>query len=99
MCSNPTRDVYSDRGNFPSLGVYASQTFDSKGVDTEVRHGPDQNFFQVANVAMDVFAIGAEIDDRITDHLAQTVISHFSAAIGLKQRHVSRAELFRIEQD
>jgi hypothetical protein len=89
VCRNPARNVYSDRGDFPALGVYASQTLDSKSVDIKVRHGPDQNFFQVAHVAMHVFAIGTQVDDWITNYLAQAVISHFSTAIGLKQRHVS----------
>jgi len=87
--SNPARNVYSNRRNLPALGVYAGQTFDSKGADTEVRHGPYQNFFQIAHVAMHVFAIGTKIDDWITDYLAQPVISNFSTAIGLKQRHTS----------
>ena len=91
MCRNPARDVYSDGRNFPALGVYASQTLDSKGVDTEVRHGPNQNFFQIAHVTMHVFAIGTEIDDWITDYLAQSVIRHFSATIGFKQGYISRA--------
>ncbi len=48
---------------------------------------------------MDVFAIRTEVDDRITNHLAQAVISHFSAAVRLKERYVSRFELFFVEQD
>jgi len=97
VCSNPARNVYSNGGDFSALGVYASQTFDPEGVDTEVSHGPNQDFFQVAHVTMHVFAIGTEIDDWITDYLAQSVISHLSATIGFKQSHVSRVELFLIE--
>lgn len=98
MCSNPARDVDSDRCHLPALRVYTSQTLDSKGVDTEVRHGPNQDFFQIAHVAMHVFSIGTEVDDWITNYLAQAVIRHFAAAIRLKQCDVSRAELFGIEQ-
>jgi hypothetical protein len=98
MRSNPARNVDSDGCDFPALRMYASQTVDSKGVDTEVCHGPNQYFFQIAHVAMHVFAMGTEIDDWITNHLAQAVISHFSAAVRLKQRDISRAELFGIEQ-
>ena len=98
MRSNPARDVHPDGCNFPTLRVYASQTLDSKRVDTEVRHGPNQDFFKITHVAMRVFAMGTEIDDWITNHLAQAVISHFSAAVRLKQRDISRAELFGIEQ-
>ena len=98
MRSNPACNMDSDSCDFPALRVYASQTLDSKGVDAEVRHGSYQNFFKVAHVAMHVFAIRTEIDDWITNHLAQAVIRHFSAAIRLKQRHISRAELFAIKQ-
>ena len=98
MCRNPARDVHSDRRDFPALRVYASQPLNSKGVDTEVRHGPNQDLFQIAHVAMHVFAIGTEIDDRITNELAQAVIGHFAAAIRLKQCDISRLELFGIEQ-
>jgi len=97
--SNPARDVDSNSCNFSALRVYARQALDSKGVDTEVRHGPNQDFFQIAHVAMNVFATGTEIDDWITNHLAQAVIGHLSAAIGLKQRYISRAKLFAVEQD
>ena len=54
---------------------------------------------EVAHVAMNVFTIGTEIDDRITYNLAQSVISHFSTAIGFEERYVARFELLRIEQD
>jgi len=97
--SNPARDVDSNSCNFSALRVYTCQTIDSTGVDTEVRHGPNQDFFQIAHVAMNVFAIGTEINDWITNHLTQAVIGHLSAAIGLKQRYISRAELFAVEQD
>ncbi len=63
MRSNPSGDVDSDRRNFSALRVYARQTLDAKGVDTEVCHSPNQDFFQIAHVAMHVFAIGTEIDD------------------------------------
>ncbi len=59
----------------------------------------NQNLLQVANVAMNVFAIRTEIDDRITNHLAQTVISHFPAAIRFKQRHVSLFQLFLVQEN
>ena len=48
---------------------------------------------------MNVFAIGAEIDDRIADDLAQAVISHFAAAIRLKDSYIARLQLLFVEQD
>src|ERR1041384_6971747 len=43
---------------------------------------------------MYVLACGAEIDDGITDHLAETVISGLAAAIRLKERDAARAQGF-----
>ena len=90
MRRDPARDVNADRCDLAAPGVNAGQALDSKSIDTEVRHGPDQYFFQIANVAMNVLAIGTEIDDRITNNLAQPVIGNLPAAICLKQRHVAR---------
>lgn len=47
---------------------------------------------------MDVFAVRTEVDDRITDHLAQAVISHFPAAVGFEQRYISLPQLFLVEK-
>jgi hypothetical protein len=99
MRRDPARDVNADRGDLAAPRVNAGQALDWKSIDTEVRHGPDQHFFEIANVAMNVLAIGTQIDDRITDNLAQSVISHFSAAIRLKQRHIPRSKLLFVEQD
>ena len=99
MCSHPARDVYSNRCNFPTLRVYTSQTLDSKGVDAKIRHGPNQDFFQIAYVAMHVFAIGAEIDDWITNHLAQPVISNFAAPICFKDADAARRQQFGRHQN
>ena len=99
MRRDPARDVNADSCDLAAPGVNAGQALDSKSIDTEVRHGPDQHFFQIANVAMNVFAIGAEIDNRVTNDLAQAVISHFSAAIRLKQRHTPRSKFLFVEQD
>jgi hypothetical protein len=91
VCRDPARDVHTDGGDLPARRVDASQSLDAKGVDAEVRHGPDQHFFQIANVTVNVFSIGTEINDRVPDDLAQAVISHFSAAVGLIHSHVARS--------
>ena len=91
--------MYSDRSHLSTLGVNTCQTIHAKGFDTEVRHGPNQHLFQVAHVAMNVFTIGAEIDDGITYHLAQPVISDFSTTIGFEERYVACFELLSIQQD
>ena len=84
MRSDPACNMDPDGCDLPALRVYTGQTLDSKSIDTEIRHGSYQNFFQVTHVAMHVFAVGTEIDDWVTDHLAQAVIRHFSATVGFK---------------
>jgi len=99
MRCDPSSDVNSDCRNFSASRMYAGQTIDAKAFDIKVSHGPNQDLFEVAHVTMNVFAVGTEIDDWITDHLAQTVIRHLPTAIRFEQRHVSGAELFGVEQD
>src|SRR5688500_10230539 len=48
---------------------------------------------------MNVFAVGTEINNRITNYLAQTVISHFSAAIRFKQCDVSLVQLCFVQKN
>ena len=99
MRGNPARDVNADRCDLPALSMDAGQALDGECFDTEVRHRPNQHFLEIAHVPMHVFALRTEVDDRITDDLAQSMIGHFSAAIRLKQRHVARSQFVFIEQD
>src|SRR5690242_17367316 len=85
--------------NLPALSMDTGQALDTKGTDAEVRHRPYQHFFEIAHVTMNVFAIGAETDNRIANDLAQAVIGHFPAAIRLKQRDIARSQLLFVEQD
>src|SRR4029079_3968595 len=81
---DPARDMNANRRHFPTGGVNASKTLDAKGVNLIVSKRSYQNFFQVPHERMDVFAIGAQVDDRITNDLAQTMIGNLSASISFK---------------
>jgi hypothetical protein len=48
----------------------------------EPGHGDNQCLFEIANVSVDVAAIRPQIEDRISDQLAGTVIRHVAAAAG-----------------
>ena len=48
---------------------------------------------------MNVFAAGTQVDDRITNKLAQTMIGHFATAVCLKDGNVTCSELLFIEQN
>src|SRR5689334_19144483 len=96
---DPAGDVNSDRRNFTARRVNPGQALDAKRLDAEIRQRANQDLFQVANVTMDVFAVRAEIDNRIPNHLPETVISHFSAAVRLKQCDVPLLQFFLVQQD
>src|SRR5205807_6630875 len=95
----PARDMYSYRSNFSTRRVNARQSRNAKRFNVEVAHRANQNFFQVAHVAMHVFTIGTEIDNRIADDLAQSMISHFAAAIRFEHSHAARLQKFIIRDD
>jgi len=46
-----------------------------------------------------VFAVRAEVDNRITDDLSEAVISHFPAAIRFEQRHISLLQLLLVKEN
>jgi hypothetical protein len=48
---------------------------------------------------MNVFAAGTQVDDRITNKLAQAMIGHLATAVRLKDRYVTCVELLFIEQN
>ena len=47
---------------------------------------------------MNVFAVRTEVDNWITDHLAQAVISYLPAAVGFEQSYISLPQLFLVEK-
>ena len=76
--------MYADRGYLTLNSVNTGQPFDPECVDAEIGHSADQHLFYVANVPVNVLAIGRETDDRVTDDLSRTVISYAPAAVYLK---------------
>ena len=68
-------------------------------VDAEVGRRPNQHFFEIAHVAVDVAAIGLEIDDRIADELPGPVVGDVAAAAGLVDLDAARRERIRRRED
>jgi len=98
-------DVNPQRGNlgFPTVRrrPHARQTHHTPRRNAKVRAGPDENFFQAANV-LD----GAqhppllirrterpEIEDGITDELSRAVESYISATVAFKKLHTALGKL------
>ena len=60
MGRDPAFDVDADGGDLAFDCVNAGQAFDAKGFDAKIGHRADQNFFEIADVFVDVFAIGRQ---------------------------------------
>src|SRR6185436_10892415 len=89
MSGDPASQMHPYGGNLSVGRVHASQPLDSKRLNVEISHRPDQDFLEIAHVSMHVFAIRTEIDDWIADQLAQTVISKLASAVSFKYRHAA----------
>src|SRR5437763_15817496 len=92
MRRDPSCDVDSNCGNLAARRVHAGQTGNTERFNLKVTHRPNQDLFQVAHKAMNVFAIRTQVDDWVTDKLANAVISNFTAAIGFKDGHASLSQ-------
>ena len=63
---------------------------------TPKRRGrPDQHLLEIAHVAVDVAAVGLQIDDRIADELTGPVIRHVAAAAGFDDLDAARRRALR----
>src|SRR5262249_14927366 len=80
---NPASYPHSNRGNLLVTNPDTSEAFDSPPIHIKLRDRADQHLFDVADVAMNIAAVGFEIDYGITHKLARTVVSHVAAATGL----------------
>src|SRR5439155_2315669 len=67
-------------------------------LNAEVGEGVDQANLEVAQVEADV-RCGAQIEDRIADQLAGTVIGDVAAAIDLEARDAARRKFRLVEKD
>src|SRR5581483_9922862 len=91
---NPARNVHADGRDLAALRMHAGQSRDAKRGDAKIIHRAHQDFLQVANIAIDVFAIGTQIDYWITHELAQSVVSRLTAAIRFKDSNPARSQEF-----
>src|SRR5207237_2816359 len=94
MRRDPSCDVDSNCGNLAARRVHAGQTGNPERFNLKVTHRPNQDLFQVAHKAMNVFAIRTQVDDWVADKLAKAVISNLTAAIRFKDSHATRSQKF-----
>src|SRR6266536_1077358 len=96
---NPASDMHSNGRNLSLWRVNASQSFDPKCLNTEISHCADQNLFQIANIAVDVFTLRAQIDYGVANDLAQSVIGNLAAPISFKDGNAPGLESFLRQQN
>jgi hypothetical protein len=72
----------------------ARQALDPECFDTKISHRPDQYFFNVAYVAVNILAFRRKRDDRIADDLTEAMICDFAAAVCLKNLDAELSEHF-----
>src|SRR5258707_5532540 len=99
MGGNPASNMYAYCRHFAAVRVHASKSFDAKRVDAEIAHRTNQDFFQIADIAMDVFTVRTEVYNRVTDHLTQPMISDLASAIRLKHCNASSTQFRLVEQN
>ena len=88
MARDPAGDAHADGGDLlrPALCVLdprAAEPRDSFRCDTELSASADHHVLDVAHVAMNVLAVGSEVDDGIAHELPRAVIGDV-AAIGVR---------------
>jgi hypothetical protein len=88
--------VHPDSRDFTASGVNARQTFDTKSIDPKVGHRTYQNFLKIANITMNVFPVGAQVDDWVANDLSETMVCHLTAAISFKQSYTTAFEFILV---
>src|SRR5208337_2429346 len=74
-------DFYADRGNFLGANPNAGKLWFPFSGDTPGCYRPDEDFFEVAEIAMNVCIIVLKIQNRIADQLAGAMVRHIPAAV------------------
>src|SRR5262245_7252820 len=99
MAGDPAADADTDGRQFLLASFWsdphARQAGHATRLDAKARGGAHQRFFEIADISMDIAAIGPQVEDGIADELAWTVIRDVATAAGLVDGHARAGELFR----
>src|SRR5262249_50616058 len=77
----------------------AGQPPDPAGPDAKIRGRADEHLLEIANVTVDVAAVGLQIDDRIAEDLAGTVVRDVAAPNGFVTMDTAGCEQAGRSQD
>ena len=95
MRGDPARDAHADRGDLVVADPDAALSLGALSGDAVFANGPDQHLFEFRHVLAHVAIAFAEVDDRIADELAGTVIGDVTPARGLEETDALGIELGR----
>jgi hypothetical protein len=98
VTGDPTGDSNAYRCEFVLPDPHARQTLLAVGHDPEISGRSDQYLFQIANVPMDVAAVGIQIQDWIPDDLAGTMISDVATSAGFVELNMPGIEFVGTHQ-
>jgi hypothetical protein len=89
---HPTRDAYADGAELGVSQPYARMLRDALSGDSEVGACSDHDLLEIANVTMDVAAVGGEVENRIDDGLPGAMKRDVAAASALENVDALGAE-------
>jgi hypothetical protein len=93
VARDPTREAHPDGRQLLGPHPGTGQTGDALGRNPVVCGRPNEDFFEVAHVAVDVAAIGFEIENGIAHDLAGTVVGDVAAPAGFVDVDTPRRQL------
>src|SRR5262245_17063876 len=99
VAGDPPRNPDANRGELFLTHPHACQTVNAFGLDAVIGGDANEDFLQIANVAMNVAPIRLQVDDRIADDLPWSVVSDVAAAARFEHSDSLRRERLGCRQD
>lgn len=82
---DPAADADADRSDFPIADPDPGLVFIASGIDSPPGENPDQQFFQVPQVSVQIFSSPGQVDQGVADQLTRAVIGNIAASGRLKK--------------
>jgi hypothetical protein len=99
MARNPAADPDADGSQFFSPNPDASEAFDAMRGNAVIECGADEDFFEIANVPMNVTPIRLKIDDGVSHDLAGPVIRYVAPAARFADLDAASGQLIRAREN
>ena len=92
MERDPATDANTDGSDFIRPDPYAGEAVSPSGGDIPGGKRGDDNIFEPAQIAMNVFAVSLQVHNGITDQLARPMKRHLPATTDAMDRHLTGVE-------